>query len=114
MKSLYNTSSYQIEREYVSHICIYCNKPINKVVDFIDERDSDDYYPCTCTGALEEKRLIELIKSSKFELEKLQKNAINKNEFVLKKLQFDKKIEEIESAKRALNLRISLQNKESE
>jgi len=39
---------------------------------------------------------------------------MNKNEFALKQSQLDKKIQEIESAKRALNLRIDLQNKELE
>ena len=110
MKQKYTTSHYVVEHS--DPICIYCNKPIKKVTDFYDERECDDYWPCNCHDAAEEQRLVFLISSTKSTLDKLQREAHNKNEFVQKKIQFEKRIEEIESAKRSMNLKINLISKE--
>jgi hypothetical protein len=91
----YNTSS--IEYEYARR-CLFCDGEIKVVTHHWDEREYDDYYPCTCYGAIKEQELIAALAKAKNDIKQHIANAKNANSKIQSKKLTEDEIEKIKNS----------------
>ena len=103
MTKFYNTSLYYKDGV---HRCLFCDEVLKKETEFWDQRDYEDFYPCHCEDAIKEQNLIETIAKSQSDLKNLRENARRNNEFVRKTEAIQKKIDELQSSKHAMEVKI--------
>lgn len=103
MNRFYNTSLYY--KDGVRR-CLFCDEVIKSETDFYDSRDYEDFYPCHCENAIKEQKLIEAFKKSQSDLKNLREEAKRNNEFVRKTEAIQKKIDELQSSKNVMEIKI--------